>query len=139
MKILLFVLIPVIPALLFSCVSYSKKSIIENKHINEITGNYWSEKYSSKSGLQYLITFPKSYDIDQQKQYPLILFLHSMEERGNNISLLLNNPIGEGNGIAPYALTNKYEFITITPLCPTKSYWPLITKRLNLLMSSLYR
>ena len=134
MKIFLIVLNFIIFVLLFSCVSYSKKIILENKQINEITSNFWSEKYSAKSGLQYLITFPKSYDIEQQNEYPVILFLHSMEERGSDISLLLNNPVGEGNGIAPYALNNKYEFITISPLCPKNAYWPLISKRLNLLL-----
>jgi predicted peptidase len=134
MKIVLILLFLCISAVFISCVSYPKKPIVEKTQINEITGNIWREKYSTKSGLQYLITFPKSYDIEQQNDYPVILFLHSMEERGSDVSVLLYNPIGEGNGIAPYALNNRYEFITVSPLCPQNAYWPLISKRLNLLL-----
>lgn len=134
MKIVLILLLLCISVIFISCVSYPKKTVVEKTQINEKTGNIWIEKYSTKSGLQYLITFPKSYDIEQQNEYPVIIFLHSMEERGSDVSLLLCNPIGEGNGIAPYALNNKYEFITISPLCPKNAYWPLISKRLNLFL-----
>ena len=84
-----------------------------------------------------MITFPKSYDTEIHTQYPVILFLHSMEERGSDIRVLLQNPAGEGNGIASYALQNEYECITVTPLCPQKSYWPRLTKKLNLLLTDI--
>lgn len=137
MKIILFLLLLCVSVIFISCASYPQKTIVEKTQVNEKTGNIWSEKYSTKSGLQYLITLPKSYDIEKENEYPVILFLHSMEERGSDVSLLLNNPIGEGNGIAPYALYNKYEFITVSPLCPKNAYWPLMSKSLNILLTDI--
>lgn len=142
MNMLLKKATPLISVLVLSCASNPETVVIDNKQVDETTGNYWSEQYSATSGLRYVITFPKSYDTEHDTQYPVILFLHSMEERGSDVRVLLQNPAGEGNGIASYALHNPYEFITVTPLCPPKSYWPLLTKKLHFLLldiASTYR
>ena len=40
--------------------------------------------------LKYLIKYPKEYD--ENKKYPVILFLHGAGSRGNSTQTLRNNP-----------------------------------------------
>ena len=124
--------------LFYNCASYKKIELPKEDQIDEFTGNFWNASFSEKSGLNYIITFPKDYEKEKSEKYPLIIFLHSMAERGDNINYVINNPAGEGNGIAPYALKkDKFPFITVSPLCPDKAYWPLINNRLNLLIKDI--
>ena len=110
------------------------------------TGNFWEASYSEESGLNYIITFPAEYDStasggsgsggsENEPAYPLIIFLHSLEERGEEIEKLINNPEGEGKGLAAYALAaEKFPFLTVSPLCPKGTGWPMITARLSRLL-----
>jgi len=124
-----------IPVLCFSCASFKKTELPTGYQINTITGNYWIAAFSEISGLNYIITFPKDYETDTKEKYPLIIFLHSTAEIGDDINLVMQNPAGEGNGLAPYALKkDNFRYITISPLCPSKAYWPLLNNRLNLLV-----
>ena len=107
------------------------------RQVDQSTGNFWSAGYSKYSGLSYLITFPKSYEMGTSR-WPMVLFLHSLAERGTNIFLLLNNPAGEGNGLAQTALSaSNFPFITVSPLCPDGSGWPFLNKQLDRLMQDL--
>jgi predicted peptidase len=109
-----------------------------DRQMDENTGNYLVLKYSEKSKLNYIITLPKEYESSENSTWPIIIFLHSMVERGVNPQLLINSPSGEGNGIIPYALKNKdFPFITVSPLCPDGAYWPLISSNLNLLLEDI--
>ena len=38
--------------------------------------------------LNYLLFLPESYNNDQETKWPLILFLHGIGERGNDLELL---------------------------------------------------
>ncbi len=116
---------------LTSCVSYKRSNTIFQY------GNYMkniNNEYSQTSGLNYIITFPEDYS-DNSDKYPVIVFLHSLAERGDDINLLVNNPDGQGYGIAEYAKETDFPFITISPLCPKDTYWPLITRKLDKLLS----
>ena len=122
---------------LIGCKSFSKIELPNGRQIDKETENFWTANYSEKSGLNYVATFPKEYSEGSTKKWPMIVFLHSTAERGNDINLVINNPnpLGEGNGIAPYALqTADFKYITITPLCPKDAYWPLINDRLKSLI-----
>lgn len=83
MNMLLKKATPLISVLVFSCASNTRPAAVDAKQVDDATGNYWSEKYSTGSGLRYVITFPKSYDTEIHTQYPVIMFLHSMEEWGH--------------------------------------------------------
>ncbi|MBT4785309.1 MAG: phospholipase, partial [Candidatus Marinimicrobia bacterium] len=38
--------------------------------------------------IKKLVSYPKSYEKKSNKKWPLILFLHGIGERGNNLELL---------------------------------------------------
>jgi len=115
---------------LISCVSFNKTN---NMFQYGIYMKNIKAEYSKKSGLNYLITFPEEY-LNTTKEYPVIVFLHSLAERGDDLNLLVYNADGEKYGIIEYAKTVDFPFITISPLCPKNNYWPLITKKLNNLL-----
>lgn len=79
--------------------------------------------------LNYLIDLPDDYDASRSKKLPLLLFLHGMGERGENLDLLYNNGI-------PKLISEgmKFPFITVMPQCPETSFWTEESKSLKLLL-----
>lgn len=75
---------------------------------------YESVHYQSFGYIQYL---PK--DFDENKKYPLVLFLHGAGERGEDLDLLAKH------GYMKYHVENgrEYPFIFISPQCPCDKYW----------------
>ncbi len=66
---------------------------------------------------QYLIYFPKEYE-EQQKTWPLLLFLHGLGERGNNLELVKKH--------GPPKLVEQgkdFPFIIVSPQCPEDRIW----------------
>lgn len=126
-------LLTIITFMVTACASFKKTSDVGNHVLLSEQGVPYKYMFCEDSRLNYLITYPKDYD--REKKYPMILFLHSMAERGNELQKLIRNDKGQGNGIAKYALENKLsQFITISPLCPDGIYWSFLTKRLNKLL-----
>ncbi|MFK7934083.1 MAG: dienelactone hydrolase family protein [Saprospiraceae bacterium] len=80
--------------------------------------------YTHESGdvLPYRIMYPKDYD--QDKAYPLVLFLHGAGERGND------NEAQLVHGVRTF-MTNyhreQFPCIVIAPQCPSESYWSSVT------------
>lgn len=69
--------------------------------------------------LKYTLYLPDGYDKPGNKtEYPLILFLHGAEYRGDDISKIANlGPMG-------YAKSHAgFPFIVLAPLCPTGKQW----------------
>lgn len=70
--------------------------------------------------LDYLLYLPPGYGADASQHWPLILFLHGVGERGDNLEL-----------VKLYGLPKKLEsgaelpFIVVSPQCPAESYWLL--------------
>ena len=118
------------------CAHFTRQpGLPSGKQVNEATGNYWIARYSEKSGRNYLATFPES---EALKNRPVIIFLHSLEERGLSIEKLIDNPEGEGKGLAAYALADGgFPFITVSPLCPNGTGWPFIVDRLDILLEEI--
>jgi predicted peptidase len=89
--------------------------------------------YSSDADLSYLATFPAGYTDSEARG--LIVFLHSLEERGESLELVYDNPAGEGPGLAKIALEHPdFPFVTLSPLCPAGSYWTFLHGRLEILI-----
>ncbi len=131
-----YLLIAIITFSLTACASFKKSSEVGNNVLLSDQGVSYKYMFCENSKLNYLITFPKDYD--PEKQYPLIVYLHSMAERGNELQKLIRNQEGQGNGLSKYALENKLpQFITISPLCPDGIYWSFLTKRLNILLGTI--
>ncbi|MGB3715778.1 MAG: prolyl oligopeptidase family serine peptidase [Candidatus Promineifilaceae bacterium] len=79
--------------------------------------------------LGYLFYLPRSYGQDPDKKWPLILFLHGMGERGDDLDLLrLYGPakVAEKQPDLP--------FICLTPQCPEGDTWIGQLKILNSLL-----
>jgi predicted peptidase len=96
--------------------------------------------HSPKSGLNYVVTVPKGYRDESAQNWPLIVFLHSLEERGSRISLLLESPEGEGIGLAGHAAARTdLPFVTLSPLCPRGTYWFFLHRRLDRLIQEVVK
>ena len=92
---------------------------------------------SSGARLEYLLTLPaKEPEAGVAAvRPPLIVFLHSLEERGAPLDLLIENPGGQGLGLAGYALAHRdLPFATLSPLCPPGGYWTFLHRRLAALI-----
>jgi pimeloyl-ACP methyl ester carboxylesterase len=66
--------------------------------------------------VHYLLSFPENYD--KQDKCPLMIFLHGMGERGNNLERVKFH--------GPPKLVkkkNKTPFIIVSPQCPKTEYW----------------
>lgn len=91
----------------------------------------FEKEIKKKIALNYLLYLPKTYDLDE-KEWPLILFLHGRGERGNNLQKvkLLGIPkIIEEN--------DDFPFIVVSPQCPNDSYWTLKTEELMKLLEQI--
>ncbi|WP_152392451.1 carboxylesterase family protein [Paenibacillus guangzhouensis] len=70
--------------------------------------------------LQYVVYTPADFDPDAGKKWPLIYFLHGINQRGADIEL-----------VKKYGIPNNLEageelpFIVVCPQCPAGSFWPL--------------
>jgi predicted peptidase len=66
----------------------------------------------------YLLYIPEGYGQDSQKNWPLILFLHGSEERGDDIELLRRNGL-------PKVLDEGRELpcLVVSPQCPAGMWW----------------
>jgi len=84
----------------------------------------FEKKQSDSDQLNYLLSLPEGYDKDQEKKWPLVVFLHGAGERGSDIEKVkIHGPpmlVEKGR---------KFPFILISPQCPKDSWWsyePLI-------------
>ena len=66
--------------------------------------------------LNYLLYLPKDYE--QQESWPLLMFLHGVGERGNNLELVKKH--GPPKLIAA---GKEFPFIVISPQCPDTQWW----------------
>jgi predicted peptidase len=68
--------------------------------------------------LKYLFFLPKDYYNAKKTAWPLILFLHGMGERGDDLELV------KIHGIPKIVKTQKdFPFIAVSPQCPTEYVW----------------
>lgn len=79
--------------------------------------------------LDYLLYLPDAYSEETQQQWPLILFLHGMGQRGDDVELIKKHGI-------PKIVDERrdFPFITVSPQCPESSFWPLETEALIALL-----
>ena len=79
--------------------------------------------------LPYLLFLPKTYGADPEATWPLILFLHGMGERGDDLALVKKHG-------PPKILDEEgdFEFIVVSPQCPDDSFWPAETRALDALL-----
>ncbi|MFC1716365.1 prolyl oligopeptidase family serine peptidase [Candidatus Poribacteria bacterium] len=79
--------------------------------------------------LNYLLFLPEDYGKDAEKQWPLLLFLHGMGERGDDLERVkVHGP--------PKIVEQRedFPFIVVSPQCPGTSRWTGEVEALNALL-----
>lgn len=86
------------------------------------TGVYLTKIFEQDGkSLNYRILYPENFD--ENKKYPLVLFLHGAGERGddNKAQLVHGSKLWQEH-------TEKYPAIVIFPQCPKEDYWANVTR-----------
>ncbi|MCA9114562.1 MAG: prolyl oligopeptidase family serine peptidase, partial [Planctomycetaceae bacterium] len=72
--------------------------------------------------MRFLLALPEDYEQDQQKKWPLMLFLHGSGERGDNFDLVkVHGPPMQ------IAAGKKFPMIVASPQCPAGKRWQAVT------------
>jgi predicted peptidase len=71
------------------------------------------ERRASKTGLRYLLYLPEEYKANPDRQWPIMLFLHGKDERGQNIEKL------KRYGPPHEAERCSFPFILVSPQFPS--------------------
>lgn len=95
--------------------------MIETEGLIMYTKHEW--KHDIYYNFKYLKYLPK--DFDENKKYPLVLFLHGAGERSDDPELIAIHGFMEHikNGA-------EYPFICVAPQCPPGKYWGCFTESL---------
>lgn len=67
--------------------------------------------------MNYIINLPNDYYVNINISYPVILFLHGIGERGDDINLV------KRFGIHKYIKDLNLPFIVVSPQCPGNDFW----------------
>ncbi|SFT21606.1 Phospholipase/Carboxylesterase [Paenibacillus sp. BC26] len=68
----------------------------------------------------YQLFLPSAYDEQEEKDWPLIVFLHGINRRGEDLSAL------DGYGLPAIAESRGiFKFVVAAPQCGTHSFWPI--------------
>jgi hypothetical protein len=102
-----------------SCVKIRKRRIL--KKLERITmrlkSNSLAAQITKNVKINYLLSFPEGYEEEHIGKWGLIVFLHGMDMRGEDVSKLNNYGIfGIGKGLS-------LPFVVAVPQCPSESYW----------------
>ncbi|MGB9602145.1 MAG: prolyl oligopeptidase family serine peptidase [Verrucomicrobiia bacterium] len=96
--------------LIMATTSYGQQTTANQRH-------QFSTKIEKSVSLGYLLYLPEDYNVDN-KQFPLLVFLHGAGERGNNLDLV------EVHGPPKLVKQNKkFPFIIVSPQCPANERW----------------
>ena len=77
--------------------------------------NFKNDKFS----IGYKLFLPDEYGKIENELYPIIIFLHGVKKRGNDLSLL------DDYGLLRITEQKKdFSYIVLAPQCPEDSYWP---------------
>jgi predicted peptidase len=127
MQIKRFLFFIFVPLLLTGCIFMDKKEIQSGPTLSIGQIPCVFEKGNADVDRQYLLFLPDGYN--EQKSWPMILFLHGIGERGDNLELVKKH--------GPPKIVEKqkdFPFIVVSPQCPEDSSW---IKENNFLISLL--
>jgi predicted peptidase len=80
--------------------------------------------------LDYLLYLPDGYHSKTDQQFPLILFLHGMGERGSDLNRVKLHGIPRN-----LEAGQELPFVVVSPQCPADSHWTLEVEKLNALLT----
>ena len=75
-------------------------------------------QFSEYKTIKYIVRYPKNYN--DERKYPVLLFLHGAGTRGNDINLLKESPF--------FKITGEIEdfpFITVAPQCHAETWFDI--------------
>lgn len=107
-KLLLFI---------FAGITFFACSTMDEKVEKFEAGTQNEASFSKNEGLNYLIYLPENYSYDEDNDFPLLLFLHGMGERGDSLDMVKTwgpPKIAEERGLP---------FIVVSPQCPITEQW----------------
>jgi len=79
--------------------------------------------------LNYLLYVPRDYHKKPDFRWPLLLFLHGIGERGDDLELV------KKHGIPKIAEERDFPFVAISPQCPLHSMWTMELDTLHALIT----
>jgi predicted peptidase len=88
-------------------------------------------------GLRYLLSLPRGYDRAPSRRWPLVLFLHGAGERGDDLQLVKKHGIPRVTEERRVPGFEDLPFISISPQCPTESWWARETLALSALLDEI--
>jgi predicted peptidase len=81
-----------------------------------VSNYYFTQEHSS---MGFKLFLPNNYNDHEDQSFPLILFLHGIKRRGNDLSLLDDYGLLE---VADQSV--NFPYIVVAPQCPSDTYWP---------------
>lgn len=81
--------------------------------------------------LNYIVNLPNSYEEKTDELFPVILFLHGIGERGNDIDMV------KKYGIHRYSNSIDIPFIIISPQCHSNNFWETHISDIELLLEEI--
>ncbi len=110
-----------------TCLGNTVENKIENRNDNPIA-QYDPAKPQrafthSHNKIRYWIFLPPKYGIEE-REWPLVMFLHGAGERGKSLESLRQNV--QINFLQPTQSVdelNEIPFVVVAPQCPAKQYW----------------
>ena len=87
-----------------------------------------------KTTYNYWLYLPKDYAAKGAKKWPLILFLHGMGERGNDVNKVKIHGIPK---FVEKPANESFPFIAASPQCPGDTTWPREVSGLNAFLDEL--
>lgn len=82
------------------------------------TGVTFRKVNSPKQVTDYVLQIPASYNTEKTKRWPVIIFLHGVGERGNDLNTVKRAGLA---GVA--AKDPNFPYIVVSPQCKTDSWW----------------
>ncbi len=103
-----------------------------NDLVSGQTEKMFEQDVAVKAKLGYLLYIPKDFP-DSQKKWPLVMFLHGVGERGNDLSKV------KAHGLPKLAESRDFPFIIVSPQCPGDFWWnnPVQVAALNGLLDEI--
>jgi predicted peptidase len=90
------------------------------------TEHQFEKRVEKNVSLKYLLYLPPNYEA--QGMWPLVLFLHGMGQRGNDLDLI------KKHGIPKIVEGQDYPFVAVSPQCPSESVWAMELDALHALI-----
>jgi predicted peptidase len=109
-----------------------KNGYMLDERSNLVMGNeehLFKQEVTRTVRLPYLLFLPSEYGTDADKEWPLILFLHGLGERGDDLERVKKHGL-------PKILDERddFSFIVVSPQCPADSFWSVEIPALSALL-----